>query len=178
MTASLEQALHFLENPHADVKSAAKKGMAVKGVAFRAGATGESVPAKAQARKYAITWITYDKTAPRTPLLSSVAIYRLASKLDVDKDLVLQISSIPARTFIRRQEGEKLLTATESDRVLRIARVAGEAERVFGNEEKAKRWLSKSNAVLGATPLELLATDAGAREVEAELTRIDWGDFS
>lgn len=170
MTTSLEQALHFLEEPHTDEKKAIKKS-----VTFRLGTSGG--PSSIRTKR-TITWITYDKANPRTPLLNSGAITRLASKLAVDKDFVLQISSIPSRTYIRRQEGEKLLTATESDRVLRIARVAGEAERVFGDEEKAKRWLSKTNAILGATPLELLTTDAGAREVEAELTRIDWGDFS
>ena len=63
--------------------------------------------------------------------------------------------------------------------MLRVARVAQEAERVFDNPEKARAWLSKRSAILGGvTPLELLGTDAGARDVEAELTRIEWGDFA
>jgi putative toxin-antitoxin system antitoxin component (TIGR02293 family) len=70
------------------------------------------------------------------------------------------------------------LSEAESDRALRVARIADEAERVFGDSDKARRWLSAGSHILGAKPLDLLATDAGAREVEAELIRIDFGDFS
>lgn len=112
------------------------------------------------------------------PLLPGDAIRRLALKLYVDEKVVLDASRIPERTFHRRQEKQELLTATESDRVMRIARVGAEAGRVFGNDEKAARWLSKVNRMLGAKPLDLLASDAGSREVEAELQRIDWGDFA
>jgi putative toxin-antitoxin system antitoxin component (TIGR02293 family) len=62
--------------------------------------------------------------------------------------------------------------------VLRIARVASLAERVFEDSEKARRWLSKENRMLGARPLELLASDQGTHEVEAELNRIELGDFA
>jgi putative toxin-antitoxin system antitoxin component (TIGR02293 family) len=112
------------------------------------------------------------------PLLRPAAVERLARKLDVAETRLLDVSSIPTRTFHRRQKLDQPLSATESDRLLRIARVASEAVRVLGSEEKARRWLSKDNRLLGAQPLELLATDGGACAVEAELHRIDWGDFS
>lgn len=137
------------------------------------GVAGFAKVAAASKRKQAIFILS-----GRTPLLQPKAIELLAGKLDVDESLLLDVSSITQRTFHRRQEQHQTLTATETDRVLRIARVASEAERVFGSEEKARRWLSKENRMLGAKPLEMLATDAGAREVEAELTRIDWGDFA
>lgn len=114
----------------------------------------------------------------RAPQLTSKAIVRLAEKLAVSQETVLCVSDIAPRTFHRRQEKDEALTATESDRVLRIARVAKEAERVFGSSEKSTRWLSSENRILGARPLDLLATDASAREVESELIRIDYGDFA
>ncbi|WP_443083430.1 type II RES/Xre toxin-antitoxin system antitoxin [Variovorax sp. PBL-E5] len=86
--------------------------------------------------------------------------------------------AIPARTFHRRQQKAETLSATETDRVLRIVRIASHAAQVFGSEEKARRWLSKDNRMLGATPLQMLSTDAGAHEVEAELNRIEFGDFA
>lgn len=70
------------------------------------------------------------------------------------------------------------MSEAESDRVLRIARVASEAERVFGDAAKAGRWLSSVCTILGAKPLDLLATDAGACDVEYELMRIDQGNFA
>ena len=111
--------------------------------------------------------------------LDSAVVERLALKLDVDEPYVLHLTHIRARTYQRRKSDKALLTPTESDRVLRVARIAQEAERVFGSPEKARSWLSKKSAVLDhATPLELLRTDAGAHDVEAELTRIEWGDFA
>ena len=55
----------------------------------------------------------------------------------------------------------------ESDKVVRIARITALAEKVFGNEEKAFRWLRKPKRRFASrTPLEVLATEAGAQLVE------------
>lgn len=141
--------------------------------------------ARAPVKKGRVALQPYSHTADpkgnivvRAPQLTSRAIVRLAEKLAVRQETVLIVSDIALRTFHRRQEKHEALTATESDRVLRIARVAKEAERVFGSSEKSTRWLSSENRVLDAKPLDLLATDAGARDVEAELIRIDYGDFA
>lgn len=112
------------------------------------------------------------------PVLQPKAIDLLAGRLHIDTSILLDVSRIPARTFQRRQAEGKALSETETDRVLRIARVASMAERVLGDAEKATRWLSKENRMLGAKPLELLATDMGTHEVEAELNRIEMGDFA
>lgn len=96
----------------------------------------------------------------------------------MNTEKVLDVSDICARTFHRRQAKQKHLTEAESDRVLRIASVASEAERVFGDATKAGRWLSSVSIILGGKPLDLLATDAGARDVEYELIRIDQGDYA
>lgn len=52
------------------------------------------------------------------------------------------------------------------------------AQAVFDNTENAKRWMATPNLILGATPLDLLGTDEGAKRVEDELTRIEHGDFA
>ena len=60
-------------------------------------------------------------------------------------------------------------------------------ERVFdralelfeGDSRAAERWLSSPKAALGgAVPSELAKTEAGAREVEALIGRIEHGVFS
>lgn len=116
--------------------------------------------------------------AADTPRLQTSAIDQLARKLEVAEVVVLDVSRIPARTFHRRQSENQPLTDTEADRVLRIARVASEAERVFGDARRARQWLTAPSAILGDVPLRLLSSDAGARDVEAELGRIDWGEFA
>jgi putative toxin-antitoxin system antitoxin component (TIGR02293 family) len=141
------------------------------GAAERAGV---DVPAK-RARKGFFVLTPED---PRSPLLYASAIELLADWLDVEEKQLLDVSSIPKRTFHRRQQKAETLSATETDRVLRIARIASQAVRVFDSEEKARRWLSKGNRMLAAAPLRMLSTDAGAHEVEAELNRIEFGDFA
>jgi len=110
-------------------------------------------------------------------VIDSAAVGHLARALHVPLETVLTVSAINRRTFQRRSKEKAELTQTESDRVLRIARVAAEAKRVFGDNDKSTRWLNTHSAVLGGKPLDLLATDAGSRAVEDELGRIEYGVF-
>jgi putative toxin-antitoxin system antitoxin component (TIGR02293 family) len=83
---------------------------------------------------------------------------------------------VPRRTFARRQKRRELLTVEETDRAIRLARIAELADQVFGDRTKAQRWLRKPKGSLGrATPLAYLASEAGARLVEEMLYRIDSG---
>jgi putative toxin-antitoxin system antitoxin component (TIGR02293 family) len=85
----------------------------------------------------------------------------------------------PRRTLARRKERGEELTATESDKVLRLQRISDMADRVFGNHEKAQRWLrSEIIALDGARPIDLLASETGANVVFEELIRIDYGMFA
>jgi putative toxin-antitoxin system antitoxin component (TIGR02293 family) len=91
---------------------------------------------------------------------------------------------IPHRTFRHRKERlnkgrDELLTADESDKALRAARVLALAERVFGNREKALSWMRQPKKRFeGETPMQLLQTEAGARLVDEMLIQIDEGMFT
>jgi putative toxin-antitoxin system antitoxin component (TIGR02293 family) len=105
----------------------------------------------------------------------SVVEYMIRTKLLERKEVFRLIVSL--RTFDRRK-GQRL-TRDESDRAERIARMSAMAQDVFGNPEKAHRWLRKPNKALdGTVPLDLCQTDAGVRLVETLLDRIAYGDFS
>ena len=68
------------------------------------------------------------------------------------------------------------LNRDESDRAVRIARILALAEGVFGDHEKALRWLRKPKRRFeNRSPLELLVTDVGSRAVEELLYQIDYG---
>jgi putative toxin-antitoxin system antitoxin component (TIGR02293 family) len=83
---------------------------------------------------------------------------------------------IPARTRRHRQVRKQPLTVDESDRVVRLTRIQALAEDVFGDAEKANRWLREGLGILDRkTPLEVAQTDSGARLVEQILAKIDWG---
>jgi putative toxin-antitoxin system antitoxin component (TIGR02293 family) len=86
---------------------------------------------------------------------------------------------IPKRTLARRIASKEALTVEETDKALRLERMARLATRVFGNPDKANRWMRKPKHQLGGeTPLAYLSSEAGARVVEEMLDRIDYGIFA
>jgi putative toxin-antitoxin system antitoxin component (TIGR02293 family) len=86
---------------------------------------------------------------------------------------------VPKRTLARRRVMNDLLTVEETDKAFRLKRIAAQARRVFGDREKANRWLRKPKRELkGETPLAFLASEAGARVVEEMLHRIEHGIFA
>jgi putative toxin-antitoxin system antitoxin component (TIGR02293 family) len=62
---------------------------------------------------------------------------------------------------------------------MRFARLLGKAVEVMGNEEAGREWLTTPAFGLGgAIPLDYAETEAGAREVENLLGRIEYGEYS
>ena len=76
----------------------------------------------------------------------------------------------------RRNAQNEPLSVEETDKAMRLERVASQAARVFGNAEKANRWLRKPKDRLhGKTPVAFLGSESGARVVEEMLVQIDEG---
>jgi putative toxin-antitoxin system antitoxin component (TIGR02293 family) len=100
-------------------------------------------------------------------------------KYHLDLASMVKILSVPARTMARRKI-EQRLTAQESDRLARVARILSYATGVFGTEEKASTWLKRPNRILkrATAPIDLLDTDLGTQVVEAMLGRIEHGVIS
>jgi putative toxin-antitoxin system antitoxin component (TIGR02293 family) len=83
---------------------------------------------------------------------------------------------VPRRTLAHRIARHQALSKEESDKAVRVARVTAMAEQVFGEAERAWRWLRKPKRQFGSkTPIEMLATEAGARLVEELVAQIDYG---
>jgi putative toxin-antitoxin system antitoxin component (TIGR02293 family) len=110
--------------------------------------------------------------------LPYAALESVARRFDLPQETLVRVLRLPARTLARRKK-ESRLRPDESDRLLRLGRVASYAEEVLGTREKAGRWLRTPNRALGgAVPLELLDTDLGAQQVEQILGRVEYGVFS
>jgi putative toxin-antitoxin system antitoxin component (TIGR02293 family) len=89
-----------------------------------------------------------------------------------------EITFIDRSTFARRIRQRARLKVDESDRIARVARVAALAMDALGRDE-GLLWLREPNAALGGRiPLGMLGTDAGARQVEQVIGRIEHGVFS
>lgn len=83
---------------------------------------------------------------------------------------------IPRRTLAHRRANAEALTQDESDRAVRVARAVSLAEEVFGESDRALRWMRKpKHRFQGRSPMELLVTEAGARLVEELLYQVDHG---
>lgn len=83
---------------------------------------------------------------------------------------------VARRTLAHRLAKHQDLSTEESDRAVRVAWVASLAEEVFAESDRAWRWLRKPKRQFrGRSPIDLLATGAGARIVEELLIQIDDG---
>lgn len=85
------------------------------------------------------------------------------------------IIGLSTSTMNRKIRDKAALSPSESERLERIAEIEAEAEDVFGDAEKAKRWLLKTNHALGSAPLSMLDTDIGTGEVRKVLSAIAYG---
>lgn len=107
------------------------------------------------------------------------SLERLQTQTGLAMETVATTIGISARTLARRKITKKL-SATESDRLLSLSRIFSLALGLFeGNREKAIRWLANENRALGAnSPLMMAKTEAGSREVEDLIGRLEHGVFT
>lgn len=107
------------------------------------------------------------------------AVERVQRHTGFDESEVAEIMGTSVRTLARRRKTGRL-DAGESDRLYRIARLFERAVDVFGGDneaaDEARMWFRMPQWGLGdRTPLAYARTEAGAREVETLLNRIDYG---
>lgn len=106
---------------------------------------------------------------PKLSLKASVDRVCLSS--EDRKKLLYQI--IPEATYKRRRIK---LSADESERAERLARVFATTEFVWNSERDARLFLSAPHSMLqGRTPLDVSMTELGARRVEELLWKLFYG---
>ncbi|MEP6885836.1 MAG: antitoxin Xre/MbcA/ParS toxin-binding domain-containing protein [Gammaproteobacteria bacterium] len=89
------------------------------------------------------------------------------------------IVNISEKTLERRLKSGARLKPDESERIARLMRVVSLATSVLESEDNARRWLKRPLQELGGqSPLQLTATEPGAREVERVLGRLENGIFA
>ncbi|MDI6793591.1 MAG: DUF2384 domain-containing protein [bacterium] len=78
-----------------------------------------------------------------------------------------------------RAQPKKKLTVVVGDRLFRATHLFALAKSVLGNADSAREWLRTSQIGLNnRVPLELMNTEAGTREIEDLLGRIEYGVLS
>lgn len=89
------------------------------------------------------------------------------------------LAIIPRRTLERRIAEGQALKTDEADCLARLGRTVAHARRVFGTDAKADRFLRTPHPAFDdRKPISVALTDAGAREVETILGRIEHGVYS
>jgi len=111
-------------------------------------------------------------------------ILHIKKEFNLPDEVIARIIGVSPRTVSRRRKTVKIpakerLSPVESDRVYRFARIVALAEDIFEDKKEALEWLNSPQYGLGGrVPFDMLQTDAGAREVEELLIRIDYGVIS
>ncbi len=111
--------------------------------------------------------------------LPAVVLRRVGAFLGLRPAMVGSIVNINQKTLERRLKAHARLKPDESERVARLMRIISLATAVLESEEHAREWLKRPLRELGGqTPLQVAATEPGAREVERVLGRIEHGIFA
>ncbi|MBI4702565.1 MAG: DUF2384 domain-containing protein [Deltaproteobacteria bacterium] len=96
-----------------------------------------------------------------------------------DTEVAAALGVSPKTVSRHRGAPARALGPMASDRLYRLARIYAFAIVVLEDADRAREWLRTTQPGLGhRTPLALLTTVAGAREVEDLLGRIEHGVFS
>ena len=111
--------------------------------------------------------------------LPSSSIDRVKDALNLNDKQMSAILDASQRTLTRLRAGRKHVPVSVGDRLFRIANIFVLAADALESEDEAKHWLrSRQVGLNNRTPLELLNTEAGAREIERLLGRIEYGVYS
>ncbi len=110
--------------------------------------------------------------------LSCDIVDDLCAGLKITRRELSQFAGVPERTLLRKiKEGR--LTAGQSERMIRIARLLEKAVLVLGSKSSAVAWLKSPRLQLrGNCPLQLADTELGAEEVVRLLGRMEYGIFA
>ena len=111
--------------------------------------------------------------------LPAATLRHLAAAFQTMPSGMASLVNITEKTILRRLSAKGRLKPDESERVARIMRVFDRAVDVLQSEDKARRWLAKPLRVLdGKSPMQLMVSEPGAREVEQVLGRLEHGVFA
>jgi putative toxin-antitoxin system antitoxin component (TIGR02293 family) len=105
------------------------------------------------------------------------AVERVKGLLELSDRELAAAMGVSQKTVSRlRKSRDARVNPVAGDRLYRMARLYALAREVTGGEAQARVWLRSPQFGLGGqTPLESMLTEAGAREVEDLLGRIEHG---
>jgi putative toxin-antitoxin system antitoxin component (TIGR02293 family) len=107
--------------------------------------------------------------------VAASAVEQAVEYFDVGQKSLLEALRIPVSSFHRKLAKNETLSPGDSEKVVRLGEITRRAEETFGGAKAAKEWLTSDNLALGATPISLIDTEAGAAQIRRVLTGLDYG---
>jgi len=99
-----------------------------------------------------------------------------AETLGVSRETIFKVVGLSVSTANRKIAKQETLDPLVTERLARLAVIDKQADDAFGDPEVATAWLRAENIGLGGcTPLSMLDTDIGSREVAKILVAIAHG---
>jgi putative toxin-antitoxin system antitoxin component (TIGR02293 family) len=101
----------------------------------------------------------------------------VAKVLSLTADELAAKLGISPRTVRDQRKKAVRLSRENTEKLVRIARIQRQARTIFTTDQAVSQWLaSPAPALEGLAPIGMLDTDIGAREVEAVLNGIAYGN--
>jgi putative toxin-antitoxin system antitoxin component (TIGR02293 family) len=100
-----------------------------------------------------------------------------AKTLSLTVDELAAKLGISPRTIRDQRKRKVRLSAEHTEKLVRIARIQTLGRSIFSTDDAVAEWLRAPTPALGGIkPIDLLDTDTGAREIEAVLHGIAYGN--
>jgi putative toxin-antitoxin system antitoxin component (TIGR02293 family) len=107
------------------------------------------------------------------------SIQRFGDEYQLNRAQIRHILGISESTQFRYEKRNPLLNSNLVDRWLRFEKIVQQAQELFENQVETQRWLSTPKVTLNhQTPLKILDTDSGCRQVEQMLMQAAYGVFA
>src|SRR5574340_657482 len=95
---------------------------------------------------------------------------------EIPETRLFRVVGMAVSSAHRLEKARRRADPATSERLYRISALTQRAIEVFGDEDKARTWMTRPNLTLGQNaPLELMDTEVGAQAVRRILTAIETG---
>jgi putative toxin-antitoxin system antitoxin component (TIGR02293 family) len=111
--------------------------------------------------------------------VNATAFFDVVSISGIDRNKLADLMNVSLKTLLRYRQQNKKLSATKSERVLKLIALYKKGEEIFGSGSEFHKWMEEPSYGLGnMIPFDLMHTSGGIDLITEELKRIEFGDLA
>lgn len=107
--------------------------------------------------------------------LRTEVFYMLASEIKMSDKSLASVINLSPRTISNYHDQQKSLDATYSEHLLKLIRLYGLGEEIFGSMEELNLWMDRPFWNSVEKPIDLIATPGGVDLVHEEIEKLAQG---